>query len=253
MAEVVTHVRLWRHLAAAQIRSQLQYPVSFALDLVAGAAGPFLDFVAILFIFNQLPRLGDWSLAEVAFLYATSSLSFSFCDLVVGHLDRFNLVIRDGSFDSILIRPVGSLFQVVTSDFQLRRLGKAVQSIGVLVYALISLDIDWTFAKLVVMVAMVVGGSVIFASIWIAGAAVCFWTVDTIEVNNALTYGGNYLTTYPLGIYARAGCNACSPSASGWRSSTTTRACTSSDATTCWVCRRARASRSHWPRSSWSS
>ncbi len=47
----------------------------------------------------------------------------------IGHLDQFPQKIRDGNFDIVLVRPRGTLFQVVASDFQLRRLGKAAQGL----------------------------------------------------------------------------------------------------------------------------
>jgi ABC-2 type transport system permease protein len=124
---VVEPVLLWGRLVGAQIRSQLQYRVSFTLDLFGSFLISFVDFLAVLVIFHNVPRLGTWSVSEVAFLYALSSISFAFTDLAIGHLDQFPQKIRDGTFDILLVRPRGSLYQVVASDFQLRRLGKAVQ------------------------------------------------------------------------------------------------------------------------------
>jgi ABC-2 type transport system permease protein len=49
---------------------------------------------------------------------------------------------------------------------------------------------------------MVVTGVVIFASVWVAFATVAFWVVDSIEVANAFTYGGNFLAQYPVDVFA---------------------------------------------------
>ena len=43
---------------------------------------------------------------------------------------------------------------------------------------------------------------VIFAAIWVIGAAITFWTVETSEVTNVFTYGGEALVSYPMPIYA---------------------------------------------------
>ena len=76
---MVEPVFLWRRLVAAQIRSQLQYRVSFVLY----AFGSFLltvgDFLAIWVIFHHVPVLEGWSLAlsEINYLrtgYATRGL-----------------------------------------------------------------------------------------------------------------------------------------------------------------------------------
>jgi ABC-2 type transport system permease protein len=110
-------------------------------------------------------------------------------------------MVRDGSFDLMLVRPVGSLFQVISSDFALRRLGKALQGLAVLAYALSSLHLAWTLGKLVMLPLMIVTGTAIFSSIWIIGTTSAFWTVEMREVTNAFTYGGSFLASYPINIF----------------------------------------------------
>ena len=193
---------LWRRLVGAQIRSQLQYRVSFLLDLVGAFLISFIDFLAVLVIFHNVPRLGEWNVEEVAFLYALSSISFALTDLAIGHLDQFPQKIRDGNFDIVLVRPRGSLFQVVASDFQLRRLGKAAQGLLVLGYALAALHIDWDPGRVAMLVVMIPAGVVIFSSVWVIGGCLAFWTTDGGEFTNAFTYGGNFMAQYPIDIYA---------------------------------------------------
>jgi ABC-2 type transport system permease protein len=188
-------------LVAARIRSQLQYRLSFALNLFGMAVITFLDFAVILVLFEQIDALGDWSVAEVALLYAISAMSFALTDLAIGHLDLLPRMIREGDLDLVLVRPLGSLFQVIASDFQLRRLGKFLQGLAVLVVAVSQLDLDWTAARLGMLVVGVVGGAAIFAGVWIGLATVAFWLIDSIEVVNAFTYGGNFLAQYPINIF----------------------------------------------------
>jgi ABC-2 type transport system permease protein len=198
---VVDAVAVWSRLVGAGIRSQLQYRTSFALDFLGSFLIAFLDFLAVLVIFHNTPRLAEWSVHEVAFLYALSSICFALTDLAIGHLDLFPQLIRDGNFDILLVRPRGTLLQVIARDFQLRRLGKAAQGSIVLVYALSSLHVDWTVARVAVLAASLVSGILIFASVWILFACIAFWTVDGGEFTNAFTYGGNFLAQYPIDIY----------------------------------------------------
>ena len=199
---MVEPVLLWRRLIGAQIRSQLQYRLSFALDFAGTFLIAFIDFVAVLVIFHNVHRLGVWSVREVALLYALSSIAFAFTDLVIGHLDQFPQKVRDGNFDILLVRPRSTLFQVIASDFQLRRLGRASQGAVVLVYALSSLDLHWTVGRAVLLAVTVPAAVVIFASIWTVGACVAFWTTDGGEFVNAFTYGGNLMSQYPIDIYS---------------------------------------------------
>ena len=201
MGEVAATLDVYRRLVGARVRSQLQYRFSFALSLTGMALITSLDFAAILVIFSQVDALAGWTVAEVAFLYAVSCLAFALTDLAIGHLDLLPRMIRDGDLDVMLTRPLGALFQVISADFALRRLGKAFQALVVLGVAIALLDIPWGAGRVAMLVVMVVAGVAIFAGVWIAFATIAFWLVDSLEVANAFTYGGNFLAQYPIGLF----------------------------------------------------
>ena len=50
------------------------------------------------------------------------------------------------------------------------------------------------------LVVMVPAAIVIFSSVWVVGGCLAFWTTDGGEFSNAFTYGGNFLTQYPIDI-----------------------------------------------------
>jgi ABC-2 type transport system permease protein len=198
---VAEALSLYRRLIGAQVRAQLQYRISFALDAVGMFCTSFLDFIVVLIIFSNVPQLGGFSVREVALLYGASGLSFAFADLIVGHLDEFNEYIRTGTFDLFLLRPRSTLFQVIASDFHLRRLGKAVQALAILVYALVTLDIPWNAGRIAMIFVMIACGTAIFVSVWLFMICIVFWAVEGDETANAFTYGGHFLTQYPIDIY----------------------------------------------------
>lgn len=196
-------IALYPVLAGSRIRSQLQYRLSFALYVLGNFVLTAADFAAIFVIFTHLPLLGGWSYAEIAFLYGTSYISFKFTDMVVGHLDTVGEFIRQGTFDVMLTRPVGSLIQVMTAEVSLRQIGGILQGVIVFAIAVANLDIPWDAGRLAMLPVMLVCGSLIFASVWIIGATSVFWTMGSgMEVLNTFTYGGNAMTSYPLNIYA---------------------------------------------------
>ena len=192
---------LYVRLVAARLRSQLQYRTSLALETVGMFITGFLDFAVILVLFHNVSELGEWTIAEVALLYGISGCAFAFTDMAIGHLDLLSRLIRDGNFDLLLVRPRSTLFQVVTNDFHVRRLGKAAQALIVLGYALAANDIHWTPQRIVVLPLAIVAAVAIFASIWIAFVCIAFWTVEGTETANTFTYGGQFLSQYPINIY----------------------------------------------------
>jgi ABC-2 type transport system permease protein len=195
--------RIYLRLIGARARSQLEYRTSLALQIVASALLTLLDFVMILVLFENVPELDGWSVQEVALLYGIAGIAFALTDLIVGHLDLFPQMIRDGTFDQILVRPLPSLLQVVASDFSLRRLGKILQALVVLIVALAAANIDWTIGRAVMVPLAIVSGVLIYTGVWIGLATIAFWIVDAIEFVNAFTYGGNFLSAYPITIFGR--------------------------------------------------
>ncbi|MFE4591236.1 ABC transporter permease [Streptomyces laurentii] len=196
--------RTYRMVAGMWIRSTLAYRVSFALDLLASLVVTFFDFVVILLMFGQVRGLGGFSFAEVALLYGASGTSFGLADLVMGRLPRLGRRVRDGSFDLFLLRPAPVLAQVAADRFALRRLGRVIQGLIVLVWGLLLLDgVVWTPLKVLLVPVMLVSGAVIFSALMVLGASALFWMQDAAEVTNAFTYGGNTLLQYPPTIFAQ--------------------------------------------------
>lgn len=192
---------IYRKLAGARLRSDLQYRTSFVLFFISQFAITFLDFVAIAIIFGRIPRMAGWSLAEVAFLYGASGVSFGLADMFVSQVELLPERVLDGTFDVALIRPVGSLLQLVAEDFALRRMGKVLQATVILVGALTQVHVHWTIGRAAMVPVMLVAGTVIFSALWVATGALSFWLLDAREVSNSITYGGNYLSEYPVQIY----------------------------------------------------
>lgn len=199
---MASELALYPKLVGARVRSQLQYRVSFVLYALGAFILTTADFFAIWVIFQHIPALEGWTLAEVGFFYGTSYVSFKVTDMVVGHLDLLPQLIMSGDFDTLLVRPLGSLFQIITTDFALRHIGGISQGVLVLGFALSHVAIDWDAGRVAMFAVMLVSGGVIFGSIWIIGASSVFWTLGSgLEVLNTFTYGGNAFTAYPLNIY----------------------------------------------------
>jgi len=161
----------------------------------------FLDFVTIVILFMRFRQVGGWTVAEVAFLYGVSTISFSLAQIVGRGFDIFHLQILRGDFDRVLIRPMGTFFHLLASDFGMRQLGRLGQGVLVFFIAQRWLEVTWTLSKLLFLTLTLVSGSFFFLSIMVVGATVCFWTAETAEVTNIFTHGGTYMLQYPMHIY----------------------------------------------------
>ena len=201
MADAVTSFGTYRHLVAAQVRGQLSYRSSFVLNCFGQMLAQCTDLVVILVLFSRVASLGGFGVRDVLLIYSLAGLSFGLADLVVGSIDQLPTFIRTGEFDVVLLRPLGTLAQLAASDFQLRRLGRVITALGVLGYVLSTSDLDWTVARVALLVVTPLAGMVIFSSIFVAANSVCFWFIDSRELANTVTYGGSYFTSYPITVF----------------------------------------------------
>jgi ABC-2 type transport system permease protein len=189
----------YAQIARLWVRASRAYPVSWAMLIVGGFLITGIDFVGIWILFQNVDDLGGFDLHEVAFLYGGTGVAFAIADLFAGRVERLGQMIRLGRLDQMLVRPVPLLVQVCADEFALRRLSRIAQAALVLGWACVF--IDWTTSKVVLTVLMLVAATVIFVAVFVGLACIQFWTVDSAEVANAFTYGGNTITSYPLTIF----------------------------------------------------
>ena len=208
MAELLARSRAYDGLRAYAlivgmwVRSTMQYRTSFLIVAFGNFAVNALDFVAIALMFSHIDTLGGFTLAEVAFLYGTSGTAFGLADLALGSMERVGRRIRDGTLDTLLVRPVPILAQVAADRFALRRLGRIIQGVLLLGWSLTRLDIGWTADRVLLVPVMLLSGAVIFGALFVFGAAFQFWAKDASEVQNSFTYGGTTLLQYPPTVFA---------------------------------------------------
>ncbi|MCG8349466.1 MAG: ABC-2 family transporter protein [Chloroflexales bacterium] len=197
-------IGLYFRLIGAKIRAQMQYKLSFCFDLIGFTLSSGLEFVVIAILLNRFGAIAGWNIAELALLYGMTSIAFGLAEMLGRGFDApFEKLIQEGSFDTLLIRPHGSFFLVLASECQLRRLGRIIQSIAVLSYALPNLSIAWTAANLTLIPLTILSGTLIYLGLMVIGATLCFWTIKTPEVINIFTFGGQEMLSYPLSIYSR--------------------------------------------------
>jgi ABC-2 type transport system permease protein len=196
-------LRLYMRLAAVQVRSQMQYPVSFWLDMASVAVTMFLFFASIALVIQRFGQVGGWALGEIAFLWGMIEFSFGLMDMIFSGFDPdyFSPFVHRGGFDQLMLRPVGLTLQVLGSAFLLRRLGRMTQGIFILVIALSLAPVAWTPGKVLFIPVMVASQVLFFGGLFVAGSTLTFWTVQPVEAVNILTYGGSEMMSYPMHIY----------------------------------------------------
>lgn len=87
-------------------------------------------------------------------------------------------------------------------DVRISRLGRLAQGLMVVAFATAQAGIAWTPASIALALFALAGGVALFLGILVLQGTLSFWTVESLEVANVLTYGGVEAAQYPLALYA---------------------------------------------------
>ena len=152
-------------------------------------------------LFERFGRLRDWSLAEVALFYGIVNTAFAVSEAFARGFDTFPGMVKSGEFDRVLLRPRSTVLQLAGREFHGIRIGRLLQGLVILLWAASALSVAWTPAKVGLLAAAVVGGACLFSGIFVLQATMAFWTTESLEILNTVTYGGVETAQYPISIY----------------------------------------------------
>jgi ABC-2 type transport system permease protein len=194
---------LYGRYVVTSLRAQAQYPAATLMLTVGHCAATAIEILGVFALFNRFGSVGGWSFGEAALFYALVNIMFSLADMLSRGFDVFGTdFVRTGAFDRVLLRPRTTALQLIGHEVRLSRLGRFLQALAVLILASALVPIDWDAPAVATAIWAVAGGVALFIGIMVLQAALAFWTVESLEIMNVLSYGGVQSAQYPLNIYA---------------------------------------------------
>lgn len=196
-------MKLYLKYVTLLLKSQYQYRTSFYMTIFTQFLTPFTAFAGIYFLFKRFGSIDGWNAYEVFLCFSIIGSSFAISTCFARGFDSFPGLIKNAGFDRILVRPRGTLLQVLGSAFDIKRLGHLIQGLVILVVAISGVNITWNIFKILTLINMIIGGTCIFSGIYLLQAAFSFWTVEGLEVANIFTHGVKEYASYPLSIFPK--------------------------------------------------
>ncbi|MBI2501886.1 MAG: ABC-2 family transporter protein [Candidatus Latescibacteria bacterium] len=194
-------LRLYLRYLGVSCRGQMQYRASFLMLTLGHFLMTGLEFAGVWVIFSRFGNLQGWSLPEVALFYGIINMAFALSDATSRGFDILPTLVKNGEFDRILLRPRSTVLQLAGQELTLRRVGRFSQGLLVFLWAAHTLELSWSLAKIALLLTTLLGGACLFYGLFVLQATMAFWTTETLEIMNTLTYGGVETAQYPLVIY----------------------------------------------------
>lgn len=203
MEKLYRGFRLYRHYVSINIRSMMQYKTSFFLSMIGQFLVSFNVFLGVYFMFQRFSKVEGFSYSEVLLCFSILLLEFSLAEMFARGFDTFSSIVRSGEFDRILVRPRSEVVQVLGNQFELTRIGRMIQAVIMFVYGILKSEVIWNISKALTVLFMLAGGMMVFVSLYFIYAALCFFTLDSLEFMNVFTDGAREFGKYPVGVYGK--------------------------------------------------
>ena len=196
-------MRLYLKYVSIHLKSQMQYKMSFFLTMIGQFITAFSALLTAYFMMQRFGSIKGYSLSEVLLCFAIVLMAFSLSECFARGFDMFPNMLGNGEFDRILVRPKGIILQVLGSKVEFTKLGRLIQAVLVFAYAIPASPVVWTADKILTLVLMILGGTVVFSGLFVIYATLCFFTTQGLEVMNIFTDGGKEFGKYPFEVYGQ--------------------------------------------------
>jgi len=194
-------MKLYLKYVSMLLKCQMQYKASFIMTILGQFLVSFTTFLGIYFMFSRFNNINGFTFPEVLLCFSIVLMAFSITECFVRGFDVFPQLIKSGNLDRILVRPRNEIFQVLTSNMDFTRIGRLMQAVLMLTYAIPASGIVWSFDKVITVILMIIGGIVIFSALFVLYAGISFFTIEGLEFMNIFTDGGREFGKYPFSIY----------------------------------------------------
>jgi len=196
-------VRLYFHYFMIQLKSAMQYKVSFFLTLGSQLIISLSAFFEVYFLFTRFKSVAGFTFEEVLLCYSAIMASYSIVECFMRGFDVFPTIIANAKFDRIMVRPQNEILQVLGEQADFSRLSRILQAVVVMCYAIPMSGILWTWQNVLLYMLMIVCGVLLFAGLFVVYASLSFFTTEGIEFMNIFINGGREFGAYPFAVYGK--------------------------------------------------
>ena len=200
---MVDVLKLYGRYTAVSWRGQMEHRASFIMESMGACLYAGAKFGALWVLFSRFQIIEGWTLAQVGLLYGLVHMAYALAEAASPGFRALGETVRSGDFDRLLLRPRSTTLQLVAEGLQPAIVGPFVQGAAVFGWAAGSLSGTWTSIDGLVLVASAVGSTFLFLGLYVAEAALVFWTNHSLEFMNSLTRGGVATAQYPFSAFGK--------------------------------------------------
>jgi len=177
------------------LQSIMEYRISF----ITQASFMFVnDIFWVIFwaiFFNKFPSINNWVFTDIMAMFVVITCAWGLVGTVFGNFKNIAEIIRDGQLDFYLALPKEELSHILISKLKF-------DAFGDLLFGIILAIIFVPFAKLPLLLVLVLVSSIIILGFAIILGSLSFYMGSSVEVANQGLMGILTLASYPFSVFS---------------------------------------------------
>ncbi len=195
---LAAYAQYWR----INLLTMLEYRANFFMWAAFTIVYHGVALAALYVTMRQFPSMNGWDFREMFFLYALWMAGHEIHNVLFFNVVTVPEFVREGRFDRFLVRPLDTLFQVLTVPQQVSPDGIVLAAATLVVsIAVAGVRVDAFLICFVPLI--VVGGALIDLGISLVVATLSFWFIRVDTLRWVVMSLEQDFTRYPISIYTR--------------------------------------------------
>lgn len=194
-------IRLFFKMTSVNLRGLMSYKIDFLVSFFGGLLSQTIGLLFLVVLFQNIPAVAGWNVYEVAMLYGYMFLAEGVLTLSFQGTNNMWKLIRMGSFDRFLLRPLSVQLQIYGLQTNLAGLGTGITGLVVIFYSMAQLEMKLSMLEMLLFLSSLILGSVIRININFMCS--CFAVIYKGAMVRSMVYKLQDMAKYPITIYPR--------------------------------------------------
>jgi ABC-2 type transport system permease protein len=177
------YLRVLGNFYRASILTDLEYRANFLTQFFLSILNIFWSFAGLAIFFLHTDQIGDWSFHEALIVLGLFELFFGLMEMLLQpNMQDIIELIRNGTMDFILTKPINSQFHVSVRRINIWRFTNVIMGTGLIIFALMQLHWSVTLDRLLLFFVLLVCAGLILYSLIFLLITSAFWFVQLENV-----------------------------------------------------------------------
>lgn len=195
------YAKLLREYLRVNLKALAVYDLDFYFAIFGMAIQNILNIVTLGFLFNIVPSIKGYSFQELILTYSLATLSFSIFRCFFINTLNIAEFINKGTLDTILVKPINPLFQLINQRADEDSWGDLAVSLILVIFVDVQLGYPWYITVMFIFISLFT--SFIFMGLALLGNTVSLFSNGLSDLAE-VTFDFFELSKYPLSIYSQA-------------------------------------------------